>query len=99
QLIARYRHALAERPIASGLWIAPTRHAAACVRSKLLASDASGHYCTGFFSPAIYTFHQFVHVMLAHAEQPQRFIGKLLKRQLIGRILESAVADDRLPFF
>src|SRR5262245_11113946 len=97
-LLARYRQVLAENRGATGigscLWIAPTRHAADEIRARLLAEQLRG--C---FSPAVYTFEQFVQALLAQSGPGPRFLGRTLKRQLVKRLIAEAVADGRLNYF
>ncbi|MCC7086504.1 MAG: PD-(D/E)XK nuclease family protein [Pirellulales bacterium] len=92
--IERYRRGLADQPIGSMLWIAPTNRAVDEIRRRLLGSGLSG--C---FSPGIFTFARFAEVVLADAEQPIRHVGKLLKRQMIERILNEIRAAGKLNHF
>jgi ATP-dependent helicase/DNAse subunit B len=78
----------------AAVWLAPTKHAAAEIRGQLLAGDFPG--C---FSPSIYTFDQFVHTLLANLEFQPRFLGPLLKRQLIENVLAKANAAGQLTYF
>ncbi len=98
-LLVRYRQMLVNSPIGSGLWLLPTRHAAAEVRAELLGNHAKGSGLVGCFSPAVYTFQQFVQMVLSSADRPQRFVGRLLKRQLIERVLAEAVSADQIQHF
>jgi ATP-dependent helicase/DNAse subunit B len=97
-LLVRYRQILAEQPDgnASGaaLWLAPTKYAAAEIRGQLLQDGL-----IGCFSPGVYTFEQFAQTVLAASDQPPRYLGRLLKRQLIQRLLAEAHAASRLQYF
>ncbi|HTQ39786.1 MAG TPA: PD-(D/E)XK nuclease family protein [Pirellulales bacterium] len=97
-LLARYRQILAEQGDGNisqaALWLAPTRHAAAEIRGRLLSDGL-----TGCFSPGVYTFEQFAQTLLLAADQPPDYLGQLLKRQLIQWLLAEAVAAGRLSYF
>src|SRR5262249_7784507 len=97
-LLVNYRQLLANgagRPeISAGLWIAPTLQTAAEIRSRLMDGRMRG--C---FSPSIYTFEQFVQALLVNANLPERYLGRLLKRQLIQRLLQNAKAIGGLEYF
>jgi ATP-dependent helicase/nuclease subunit B len=93
-LVERYRQALAKGTIGSALWIAPTNRAVDEVRCRLLDGDLSGS-----FSPGVFTFARFAEAVLADAEQPIRFVGPLLKRQLLERILSEAHEEGKLNHF
>src|SRR5688572_4071245 len=92
--VERYRNVLCDGPIGSTLWIAPTNRAIDEIRCRLLAGGL-----TGCFSPGVYTFSRFAEAVLADAEEPIRFVGQLLKRQLIERILRDAHAAGKLKHF
>jgi len=97
RLVARYRQVLAESAkhvVAGALWIAPTRHAADEIRGRLLDQQLRG--C---FSPAVYTFEQFAGAILAVSAQPPRFLGRMLKRQLVKRLISEALDEGRLEYF
>ncbi len=96
RLIAQYRRVISESPIGTGLWLTPTRHAAREVR-ELLLTTSSGF--VGCLSPGIFTFPQLAQTLLNISDRRQRFVGKLLKRQLIKRILRTELAAGRLDHF
>src|SRR6266496_1237255 len=98
-LVAHYRQALAEKALtkqiaAKCVWIAPTRHAADDIRGRLVGERLRGCFC-----PAIYTFEQFAQALLAVSGQPPRFLGRMLKRQLVKRLIAEAVGEGRLEYF
>jgi ATP-dependent helicase/nuclease subunit B len=96
-LVARYRQVLAQsakHAVAGALWIAPTRHAVNEVRERLL--DEELHGC---FSPGIYTFEQFAGAVLATSDQPPRSLGRMLKRQLVKRLIREALDEGQLEYF
>jgi len=96
-LVARYRQVLAEstkRIVAGALWIAPTRHVANAIRGGLLNEQLRG--C---FSPAVCTFEQFAQALLASSNQPPRFLGRMLKRQLVKRLIAEALGEGRFEYF
>jgi ATP-dependent helicase/nuclease subunit B len=98
-LVGQYRHVLADRKagkpsIGSTAWIAPTRQAADEIRGQLVHEGLRG--C---FSPAIYTFEQFARAIIAHSDQPPRFLGRMLKRQLVKRLISDSLGEGRLTYF
>lgn len=96
-LVPRYRRVLAESAkhvVAGALWIAPTRHAVNEIRERLLHEELHG--C---FSPGIYTFEQFAAAVLATSGQPPRFLGRMLKRQLVKRLIREALDEGQLEYF
>jgi ATP-dependent helicase/DNAse subunit B len=96
-LVARYRRVLDENAkgiVAGALWIAPTRHVADEIRGRLLNEQLRG--C---FAPGVYTFEQFVRGLLASSDQPPRFLGRMLKRQLVKRLIAEALGEGRLKYF
>jgi ATP-dependent helicase/nuclease subunit B len=97
-LLTRYRKLLAEQPngnaAGAALWIAPTKYAATEIREQLLDGGLGG--C---FNPGVYTFEQFGQSLLAASDEPPRYLGRLLKRQLIARLLAEFQAGDRLHYF
>jgi ATP-dependent helicase/nuclease subunit B len=97
-LLARYRQILSDAADgnASGaaVWIAPTKYAAADIRERLIADGLAG--C---FRPGVYTFDQFAQALLAASDEPPRYVGRLLKRQLIQRLLDEANEAKRLQYF
>jgi len=97
-LLKHYRQLLTEQPDgnASGaaLWIAPTKCSAAEIRECLLQDGL-----VGCFSPGICTFEQFAQALLAASDEPPRYLGRLLKRQLILRLLIEAKTAGRLNYF
>ena len=95
----RYRQVLAGPAIGAGLWLTPSRHSALAIRERLLHGEGAKHRLAGCFNPAVHTFQQFAQMVQAQADRPQRFVGKLLKRQLIERVLGQAVADQKLEYF
>ena len=98
QLLVRYRQVLGEQTDgnASGtaLWITPTKYAAAEIRERLLQDGL-----TGCFNPGVYTLEQFAQSLLAASDDPPRYLGRLLKRQLIQRLLSEANEAGRLQYF
>lgn len=97
--LKRFRQALAKQtadgPVGHTLWMAPTQRAADEIRWQLLNAGA----LNGCFSPGIYTFGQFADSVLAQSEEALRPLGRLLKRQLIERVLAEANKAERLPHF
>src|SRR5215475_3523919 len=96
-LVARYRRVLGEnakRIVAGTLWIAPTRHVADEIRGCLLNEQLRGS-----FSPGVYTFEQFARGLLASSDQPPRFLGRMLKRQFVKRLIAEALSEGRLEYF
>ncbi|HZZ29246.1 MAG TPA: PD-(D/E)XK nuclease family protein [Pirellulales bacterium] len=98
ELLARYRQILAGQGDGNisqrVLWLAPTRHAATEIRGQIL----DGGLC-GCFNPGVYTFEQFAQALIMAAESPPQYLGQLLKRQLIQRLLAEAMAADKLSYF
>ena len=94
QLLTRYRAALAQRPPAAALWLAPTWRAAAEVRQRLF--DGAFRGC---FRPAVMTFEKFAETILHAAGLPIRPVARLMKRELIRQIIDQQSARGRLTHF
>jgi ATP-dependent helicase/nuclease subunit B len=91
-LLEHYRRVLGAGAIGAGLWIAPTRRLATEIRTGLVEGSGSG-----FFSPAVTTFDGLIQSLIAYLPDSPRYIGNLLKRQLITRILADHRDSDRIP--
>src|SRR5699024_1543527 len=95
RLLARYRDQLAASSIKPrALWIAPTHRAADGIRGRLL----DGGLC-GCLSPNIFTFAQFAEALIRASALRFRPLDPLEKRQLIGRLIDEALAAKRLTYF
>ena len=94
RLLARYRETLANGPLGSALWLAPTWRAATEVRERLLEETLAG--C---FSPGVMTFGNFAEDVLRAAELPIRPMTRLMKRELVRQILFEQSSRGRLGHF
>ena len=94
RLLERYRAALSVARPQSTLWLAPTSRAAVEVRSRLL-----GGKLDGCLAPGVNTFAGFALAVLQHSPQPVRPLSSLLKRQLVGDLVDEAGRDGRLTHF
>ncbi|MBN2477276.1 MAG: PD-(D/E)XK nuclease family protein [Pirellulales bacterium] len=94
RLLAHYRHALSQHEPGAALWLAPTWRAAAEVRRRLL-----GGVCDGCFSPGVMTFEAFADTVLEVAPVAVRPMSRLMKRQLVRRLINEQIAADRLHHF
>ena len=77
-----------------GVWLAPTWRAAAEVRDRLLDGALPG--C---FAPGVTTFAKFAQTVLHAARVPVRPVGRLMKRELVRRIIDQQSARGRLQHF
>ena len=94
RLLARYRDALRRLRPGSVLWLAPTWRAAAEIRDRLLGGEL-----TGCFSPGVTTFDKFAVEVLGKAGKPIRQVSRLMKRELVRRIIDAQAARQRLKHF
>ncbi|MEX2141163.1 MAG: PD-(D/E)XK nuclease family protein [Pirellulales bacterium] len=108
RLLACYRDHVARRPsrasagstdgqppgIGSGLWIAPTHRSVEVIRGRLLDIGLQG--C---LAPNCLTFAQFAKLIVHRSPAPARPLRPLEKRQFIRRLIEQAVAGERLGYF
>jgi ATP-dependent helicase/DNAse subunit B len=94
QLLSKYRAALNRRVPGSVLWLAPTARSAASIRERLLSADL-----TACFSPGVMTFDRFAESILRASPALVKPISDLLRRQLIGHVIDQAVAAGRLRYF
>jgi ATP-dependent helicase/nuclease subunit B len=107
RLLANYGDLVARRPsrasgsndggpkgIGRGLWIAPTHRAVDAVRSRLMDIGLRG--C---LTPNCFTFAQFAKAVIQASPAPVRPLNALEKRQLIRRLIEEAIARERLAYF
>jgi ATP-dependent helicase/DNAse subunit B len=95
RLTARYREVLAAGgAIGRGVWLAPTYRAAEDVRSRLLEGRLRA--C---FAPNCLTFEQFAEAVVRASLVPVRPLSAYEKRQIIRRLLDDAVRDERLHYF
>ena len=77
-----------------GLWLSPTRQGVGQIRDRLL-----NNILPGCFAPAVHTFEEFAQAVLACTDQQLRFLGRLLKRQLIEQIISDAISAGTLQYF
>jgi ATP-dependent helicase/nuclease subunit B len=94
RLLARYRRVLAENAPATALWLAPTWRAAADIRGRLL-----GPGFEACFSPAVMTFQHYAEAVLGMIPEPIRPVNRLMKRQLLRRLIDEYAAAGRLKHF
>ena len=94
RLLALYRDALRRRPPESTLWLAPTWRAVAEIRDRLLDGDL-----TGCFTPGVTTFDKFAVEVLRKAGKPIRQVTRLMKRELLRRIIDQQASRQRLKHF
>ena len=93
-LLVRYRRLLATEPIGSALWLAPTKSAAGEIRERLLDDSLAG--C---FRPGVFTFQQFADLLLNQSGPSLRFVGQLLKRQVLQRVVVELDRAGQLQYF
>jgi ATP-dependent helicase/nuclease subunit B len=95
RLLGDYRKVLSSQNTPNGvLWLSPTWRVAAEVRGRLLDGSIEG--C---FSPGVTTFEKFARSVLEHDPEPIRPINTLMKRQLIRRLIDDCLNQDRLNYF
>jgi len=94
RLLERYRRLLAENRPGAALWLAPTWRARAEVCDRLLDGP-----CDGCFSPGVMTFEGFAETVLQSAGDPIRPMDRLMKRQLVRRLIDEQLASGRLNHF
>ncbi len=94
RLLDRYRGVLAKYTPGGTLWLAPTSRAAADIQHRLLSGELPA--C---FSPGISTFARFTTALLAKSAQAMRPLTTLMKRQLIGQLLEDQRRAGQLEHF
>ncbi|MDX1965133.1 MAG: PD-(D/E)XK nuclease family protein [Pirellulales bacterium] len=90
----RYLAALAQRRGRQLLWLAPNHHAVRGLRARLAASGTAG--C---IAPGIFTFAQFASEILLRGDCPLRPLDHVLKRQVLGQVVASALAAGQLAHF
>ena len=93
-LLVRYRRILATEPIGIALWLAPTKSAAGEIRERLLDNSLAG--C---FRPGVFTFQQFADLLLNQSGPSLRFVGQLLKRQVLQRVVAGLDRAGQLQYF
>lgn len=94
QLVETYRAFLQQSAPGSGLWLAPTRRVAARVRGLL-----SSHSRTVCLAPQVMTFDQLAARILQAASTQVFPLNELMKRQIIGRLIQEAEKAGKLHFF
>lgn len=94
RLLEQYRRVLAERPLASALWLSPTHRAVSEIRQALLDGELGG--C---FQPQCLTFDQFARRVLDASTLPTRSIGPSLVRHIVGQLIGEAQEQDELRYF
>ena len=110
RLLVRYRELLAKNTLSAAgsggrcaagsggrcatLWLTPTWRAKAELCDRLLRGP-----CVGCFSPGVMTFEGFAETVLQSAPKPIRPMGRLMKRQLVRRLIEEQLAAGRLKHF
>lgn len=92
--LAPYLQALRAHQPQSVLWLAPTGHAAAALRNRLLREGLSG--C---FAPGATTFEQLVQSAVRHVPYPVRPLDDLRRRRLVRHLIAQRLAEERLVFF
>ena len=94
RLLLRYRRVLADNPPAAALWLCRRGGRPPSIRSRLL--DDGFDAC---FSPAVMTFQQYAKTVLAAVPEPIRPINRLMKRQLLRRLIDEHAKAGRLKHF
>ncbi|NQU21262.1 MAG: PD-(D/E)XK nuclease family protein [Candidatus Nealsonbacteria bacterium] len=94
RLLVRYRELLAENTPGVALWLAPTWRAKAQLCDRLMDGP-----CDACFSPGVMTFEGFAETVLQSADEPIRPMPRLMKRQLVRRLIDEHLAAGRLKHF
>ena len=94
RVLTRYRIALGEQEPESTLWLSPTWRSASATRDRLISGGTAS--C---FSPGVMTFDQLAEAILQASPVPVRPLSRLLKRQLVRRLLDDQIQAGRIQHF
>jgi len=98
RLLSRYRELLRSRAAAGlcggGLWLAPNQRSVTKLL-QTLSCETGG----AFLVPGLHTFAGYAESIVAASARRIRSVSRVQKRVLLGRVVDKALADDKLSYF
>jgi len=98
RLLVGYRQLLGDCAPGSGLWLVPNWRAGAALRWRLLDGPPESRI-DGCFSPGVMTFRNFAEAVLESSAAAVRPLNRLMKRRLVGSLIDRRLSTGRLEHF